>query len=122
MLSYRLAAVALVFAAATASCAAAAPPQLSDAQLVAYATKPFNQQAMMFKHIVVGRYRGAAVVADFPCSDICPQYTTRIIHFDAEPGPACAKVGGVVVMRDVPVSIAVMKKPFCVPAPIARLP
>ncbi len=93
--------------------------QLTDADLIAYAGKPFDKRAMMFHHIELGRHHGALVVADFPCGDVCPDYTVRIIHYDAPPGPACARIGGVTQTRAVPQSIAVIQKSFCVPAVLA---
>jgi hypothetical protein len=97
----------------------AKPRQLSDADLIAYAARPFDKQAMMEQHIVVGVHRGVPVIADFPCSDVCPNYTTRIIHYDLAPGPACTAAGGVVQSRRVPYSIAMIEKDFCVPRPLA---
>ena len=99
----------------------AAPPRtLSDADLIAYEASPYDHAAMMGKKVVVGLYQGAPVVAEFPCSDICPQYTTRVVHLDAQPGPACAAIGGVVQSRRVPFSIAVIDKDFCIPKPLVR--
>jgi hypothetical protein len=43
----------------------------------------------------------------------------RIIHYTLPPDESCARAGGVVRMRNVPVSIAVTRRPFCVPAVIA---
>jgi len=97
----------------------AAPPKLSDADLIAYAAQPFDHMAMMGKRITIGLYRGAPVIAEFPCSDICPQYTTRLIHFDIAPGAACAAAGGVTQLRRVPFSIAMVEREFCIPKPLA---
>jgi hypothetical protein len=97
----------------------AAPHELSDAELVAYAARPFDQMAMMGKRITIGLYRGAPVIAEFPCSDVCPQYTTRLIHYDIAPGAACAAAGGVTQQRRVPFSIAMVERDFCVPKPLA---
>jgi len=97
----------------------AGPPKLSDADLVAYAAQPFDHMAMMGKRITIGLYRGAPVIAEFPCSDICPQYTTRIIRFDIAPGAACAAAGGVTQTRRVPFSIAMVEREFCIPKPLA---
>jgi len=110
---------------AAALCAAAPSladpplPQLSDADLVAYAAKPFDKAKLMFKQVRLGVNHGLVVVAEFPCSDICPAYTTQIIHYEIGPGPACEAAGGVTVTRAVPFSIAVMEKPFCVPRVLA---
>lgn len=53
------------------------------------ASSSFDERAMEGKHVRLGRHMGNAVVADFPCADLCPQYTVRIIHYDVEPGAAC---------------------------------
>ena len=116
----RLSILAACVGLATAAAAADATRQLTDADLVAYAAKPFDRGAMMFHHVALGRHHGALVVADFPCGDVCPNYTVRIIHYDAPPGPACARIGGVTVSRTVPVSIAVTEQKFCVPAILAN--
>jgi hypothetical protein len=95
---------------------------LSDAALVAYAKQPYDK-ALKFNHRdVLGIHHGAKVVADFPCSDICPTYTVRVIHYDVAPGPDCDRIGGRAVKRMVPVSIAVMKETFCEPAVLADEP
>jgi len=113
-----LTATALLCAIA-ATPAAAAPRTLSDADLVAYAAQPYDKAAMMFKQVTIGLHHGVAVVAEFPCSDICPAYTTRIVHYAVAPGPACTAAGGVTQTRRVPYSIAVINKDFCVPKPLA---
>jgi hypothetical protein len=112
-----LAAVGVCMAVATIPLAAGAdePPKLSDADLVAYAAKPFDKAAMMGRRVVIGLHHGLRVIVDFPCSDICPGYTTRIIHYAQAPGAACEAAGGATVTRAVPYSIAVIEKQFCVP-------
>ena len=37
---------------------------------------------MVFQHVVIGTQDGVAIVVDFPCSDVCPGQTRRIIHLD----------------------------------------
>jgi hypothetical protein len=106
-------------AALIATPAAAQLPQLSDADLTAYAAKTYDKAAMMEQHVTLGVHNGVAVVADFPCSDVCPDYTTRIIHYAIGPGPACTAAGGVSVVRMVPYSIAEVEKEFCVPKVVA---
>ena len=100
--------------------AADAGRQLTDADLTAYAAKPFDKRAMMFHRVALGRHHGALVVADFPCGDVCPDYTVRIIHYDAAPGPACARIGGISQTRNIPQGIAVHTESFCVPAVLAK--
>ena len=97
---------------------AAEPRNLSDADLIAYDAQPYDHAAMMGKRVTLGLYRGARVVAEFPCSDVCPDYTTRIVHLDVAPGAACQEAGGVTQARRVPFSIAMVDKAFGVPKPL----
>jgi hypothetical protein len=99
---------------------APAPPQISDEALAAFAATPFDKRAKMFKHEVLGINHGMTVVVDYPCGDICPDYTTRIIRYDKPAGPECTAAGGVVVQRMVTVSIAVQKRDYCVPKAVAK--
>jgi hypothetical protein len=71
------------------------------------------------KHIVLGVHAGTPVVVDFPCSDLCPAYTIRIIHYDLPAGPACAAHGGVEKLIGTPVGIARVPVPYCVPRVLA---
>jgi len=116
----RLSAALLCAAGASAAVAADAVRQLTDADLLAYDAKPFDRGAMMFRHITLGRHHGALVVADFPCGDVCPNYTVRIIHYDVPPGPACARIGGRDQTRSIPQGIAATERDFCVPAVLAK--
>jgi hypothetical protein len=95
------------------------PAILTDAGLVAYAARPFDKAAMMERRIELGRHRGVPVVAEFPCSDICPAYTVRIIHYAVAPGAPCDAAGGVTETRSVPFSIATREEAFCIPKPLA---
>jgi hypothetical protein len=108
-----------LFAALIATPACAQLRQLTDADLTAYAAKPYDKAAMMEQTVTLGTHHGVTVVVDFPCSDVCPNYTTRIIHYGIGPGPACTAAGGVSVIREVPYSIAVVEKEFCVPKVVA---
>ncbi|WP_234411338.1 hypothetical protein [Rhodanobacter thiooxydans] len=75
--------IATVFAAASvAACVHAGTPVSMDAAaLQAWAGKPWDKAALMHTTVEVGRYRGVPVMAEHPCSDVCPQYTVRIIHY-----------------------------------------
>ena len=110
---------ASIFAALAAS---ALPRPISDARIAAIDASPFDQRAMMFHHELLGLNRGMRVVADYPCSDVCPDATVRIIHYDRPPGRGCEAAGGVTASRMVPVSIAVVRRDFCVPAVLERGP
>jgi hypothetical protein len=112
------AAVGVVVFAATAGACATAPASTDAAALIAYANAPWDKAALAHSTIEVGRLRGTPVVADFPCADVCPQYTVRIIHYRLPPGASCASVGGVEKDVLVPVAITVMSRKFCIPEPL----
>ncbi len=67
----------------------------------------------------IGFHNNTPVRALYFCSDLCPDYTTRVIVYDVVP-TKCAEVGGVMVARPVPYGIAVLPRNFCVPRPIAE--
>ena len=103
--------------------AAAALPMavdtLSDRDLAHYASGDFNKAAMMNRQVRLGVHHGAVVMADFPCSDVCPNYTVRIIHYLVEGQADCAAVGGVEETKLVPSGIESVPTRFCVPKVIA---
>ena len=117
-----LAAAGLALAAATAAAACGERPgpsrKLSDSDIAAYASAPFDKRAMMFKRVALGRHRGLPVVAIHPCGDVCPVYTRRIVHYDI-PVSDCAARRGVVRQELIPRGPAVARQPFCVPAVLA---
>ena len=106
-------------AACVASAAEPKPRNLSDTELLRMDSSPFDKKAMMFKSVVLGRHKGTLVVADFPCGDVCPAATRRIIHYQVE-ASNCAGVGGVVVQEFVPRGPAVARKAFCKPPVLAN--
>ena len=109
--------IAIIIAVASmAACASAGTPaQMDAAALQAWAGKPWDKAALMHATVDVGRYRGVPVVAEHPCSDVCPQYTVRIIHYRLPADASCASVGGVEKQVLVPIAITVRPKTFCVP-------
>ena len=105
---------------ASASCAtrASEPRALSAAALRAWADQPWEKAALMNTTVELGNYQGIPVVAEHPCSDVCPQYTIRIIHYQLPADVSCASVGGVEEKVLVPIAITVLPKTFCVPEPL----
>ena len=106
-----------VFAVAASACAAV-PRVMDAAGLTAYANAPWDKATLAHSTVELGSFRGVPVVAEFPCADVCPQYTVRIIHYRLPPGASCASIGGVDKEVLVPVAITVMAKTFCVPEPL----
>ena len=87
---------------------------LSDQQLLEYAQSDFNQSEMMFKDIILGTYNNFPIRVTFPCSDVCPQATIRIIRYDVNISE-CSNPDGVIKAIRVPVGIGVMAQDFCFP-------
>jgi hypothetical protein len=105
----------LVLTAAASSSALGRPPRLSDATLLRFAGSRFDPYARTDRLRVLGVHRGTLVVVDYPCGDVCPAYTKRIVHYDVPP-EACPRVGGTIVDELVPRGPAVMPRPYCEPA------
>lgn len=89
-----------LFAAMVLCGASTAPDTISDSDLVTYATKPFyvrdaQRQTIRLDQTVLGVHHGAQVVATFPCSDVCPFYTRKFIHYGLAVDQTCAGIGGV---------------------------
>lgn len=103
-----------------ATACATAPSQMDAAALQAYANKPWDKTALMGSTVELGRYRDVPVMAEFPCADVCPQYTVRIIHYRLPPEASCASVGGVEKDVLVPIAITVRSKTFCIPEPLVE--
>jgi hypothetical protein len=101
-----------------ATACAGTPAQMDAAALQAWAGQPWDKAALMNTTVALGRYRNVPVVAEFPCSDVCPQYTVRIIHYQLPPEASCASVGGVEKEVLVPIAITVRPKTFCIPEPL----
>jgi hypothetical protein len=97
----------------------AAPPPadtVSDAQILAFATAPWDKHDRFNRPRELGIHNGTRVIVQYRCSDVCPRYTTRIVRYAVEPGPDCDRIGGVVREVTVPTGIASRRTPFCVPA------
>src|SRR4051812_12781409 len=111
------AAVAGFIALAAAGSPLARPPRLRDADLVRFARSRFDPFARTDRVRMLGVHRGTLVVVDYPCGDVCPAYTKRIVHYDVPP-EACARVGGTIVDELVPRGPAGVAQTFCEPTAI----
>ena len=116
--AWRIAGVASLLLLGACAIRAAEPAALDDAGLLAYAARPWDKAQRMGTTMQLGRHHGVPVVAEFPCADVCPRYTVRIIHYRLPPGTACAEVGGVEQELLVPVAITMLAKTFCIPEPL----
>lgn len=93
---------------------------LSDTDLLQYAQSPFDNEKMMNKSFYLGSHNGTVVKTDFPCGDICPDYTMRIISYIVDIA-RCETVGGVTqdIITDPQAGPNLVTK-FCIPKIIAE--
>jgi hypothetical protein len=111
--------LALVLAASPVMALPVVIDTLSDEAIAAYAARGFDKQVMMNRQEKLGVHHGAVVMADFPCSDVCPNNTARIIHYLVSSERECAAVGGVEQTKLVPSGIESVPTRFCVPKVLA---
>src|SRR5262249_33956082 len=89
---------------------------ITDSALLSYASTPYDKYLFLLKRrVLLGLLNGTPVVVDFICSDVCPDYTVRVIHFELGKDQDCAAAGGIEKTIRVPVSIAKMDRVFCFP-------
>ncbi|MGD8626773.1 MAG: hypothetical protein PVJ34_19705, partial [Anaerolineae bacterium] len=88
--------------------------QLTDQDIMDYATTGYDREEMMFQRVELGRHNDTLLIAEFPCSDLCPDNTTRLIRYDVE-NEECAAIGGVLHKMFVPLDIAMVEKEYCFP-------
>ena len=94
--------------------------ELTDKDLLEYVTSDFNQEKMWGKNIKIGYHQGIEVRARFPCSDICPVYTTRIVYYNLSM-ESCESQDGIIKPVLVPFAISERLEDFCLPPVIAHL-
>jgi hypothetical protein len=87
-----------------------------DQRLLDYASRSYDEGAMVGTKISLGIHNGVPLIVEFPCSDICPDYTVRIIHYDLKAGQACSQADGIEKSVWVPEGIARIQRTFCFPA------
>jgi len=87
---------------------------LTDNEILEYSTTEYDKAKMMHQTVVLGNHNGVSVIAEFPCSDLCPDYTTRIVRYDIDISQ-CSSVGGVIQTMYVPRGIALVEEDYCVP-------
>ena len=94
--------------------ASSAPvPPISEDELLAYASAPYDRVDQ--ERVTLGMLNRTTVVVDFICSDFCPDYTVRVIHYELRAGQTCSSAGGVEKPVRIPVGIAATDRVFCFP-------
>ena len=109
----RIVSACLVMATVAVAAHGAADP-VTDADLVARANAVMSVKDAPADRML-GVHKGSPVIVDVRCGDVCPQYTVRIIHYVADSGPDCTRLGGDTASILVPVSITSRPQPFCIP-------
>lgn len=94
--------------------------EITDDQLITFLKDESTLWGMSNKRVVLGYHNGNTVVADHPCSDSCPMYTVRVVHYDL-PLDKCKENGGLIAEITIPVSITRGSKAYCVPPAIKSL-
>ena len=96
-------------------------PELAadDQRILDYASRSYDKREMMNTKVLLGVHNGAPVIAEFPCSDICPDYTVRIIHYALAEGQPCSQVAGVEKSILVPAGVGRTERSYCFPAILA---
>ncbi len=97
------------------------PPneRLSDEQLLQYARSSFDKGEMWGKHLIIGYHNEVPVEVSFPCSDVCPDATIRIIRYNVTLKD-CKSVDGKIKSIYVPRGIGIELAEFCFPKVIVE--
>lgn len=101
--------------------AIAAAPNLSEQQLLEFADRKYEKEKLSLTKVRLGRINDFTVVVDYICSDLCPNHTVRVIHFELPPDKVCAEIGGIEEAITIPYGIGTVNKIFCVPKVLAGL-
>jgi len=90
---------------------------IDDAVLIDFVRRPFDPTSDETSWPrTLGRHSGVPVIVSYTCSDVCPDYTKRIVRYNLPPGEECTRVGG--ISRDivVPSGIGTGLRLYCIPA------
>ncbi|WP_235562855.1 hypothetical protein [Brevundimonas sp. Root1423] len=91
---------------------------LNDAKLIDFVRRPFDPMSDEARWPrALGTHHGVPVIVSYTCSDVCPNYTKRIVHYDLAPGEECERAGGISKDIVVPSGIGTGLRRFCIPAP-----
>ena len=90
---------------------------IDDAALIDFVRRPFDPMGDRTAWPrALGTHRGVPVIVSYTCSDLCPDYTKRIVRYNLPPGEECTRAGG--ISRDivVPRGIGTGLRRYCIPA------
>jgi hypothetical protein len=90
---------------------------IDDAALLDFVRRPFDPMSDETAWPrALGTHRGVPVIVSYTCSDVCPDYTKRIVRYNLLPGPECEQAGGLSKDILVPRGIATGLRRYCIPA------
>lgn len=95
------------------------PSLVSDEEILNYATRSYDKNHIAQSRMILGSHGGTTVLVEYICSDLCPDYTVRVIHYELSKDQKCSDVGGVEKEVRIPVAIAAMNRIFCFPKVLA---
>lgn len=90
---------------------------VNDAAVLVFVKRPFDPLAEKRPWPrTLGMLRGVPVVVSYVCSDVCPNYTRRIVRYNVVAGADCDRVGGISKDIVVPKGIGAGPRRYCIPA------
>ena len=92
---------------------------LSDNDILSAAMKAYDKRQKENTKEFIGIHDGKKVIAIYPCGDICPDYTKRVIHYAINIDD-CEENGGVIKQVRVTRGRSSNKESFCVPKVLAQ--
>lgn len=95
---------------------------VTDARIAAFAAARWDKRDRAGLIRELGIHHGTRVIVEYRCSDVCPDYTTRVIRYAIDPGLDCARIGGVEREATIPRGIASIRARYCVPAVLGTTP
>jgi hypothetical protein len=85
--------------------------------LIAFVRRPFDPMSDTTGWPrTLGSHRGVPVIVSYTCSDVCPDYTKRIVRYNLPPDEECTRVGGISRNIVVPSGIGTGLRRYCIPA------
>jgi hypothetical protein len=89
---------------------------LTDSEVLSYASTSYDKRLYNQPPKILGSLRGFDVVVEYKCSDICPNYTVRVIRFELPGGSSCNEAGGRYTHFELPPFSMQPDDGYCVPA------
>ena len=90
---------------------------IDDAALIDFVRRPFDPMSDRTAWPrTLGTHRGVPVIVSYTCSDLCPDYTKRIVRYNLLPGEQCTLAGGISKDIVVPSGIGTGLRRYCIPA------